>query len=90
MGFKTMVIGIGKDKWDTVKMLGLHYIDSNMQKLVEELVRCGEEEGWRGEGGWGGATVILTTVPGGKAITISGGLAVNKDWWLWVPLMSYF
>ena len=67
MGFKTIAIARGKDKEEMVKKLGaIHYIDSESQDAVEELVKLG------------GAKVILATVPSGKAMsTVLGGLGVN-------------
>jgi D-arabinose 1-dehydrogenase-like Zn-dependent alcohol dehydrogenase len=67
MGFKTVAIARGKDKEEMVKKLGaIHYIDSQSQNAVEELVKMG------------GAKVILGTVPSGKAMSaVLGGLGVN-------------
>jgi D-arabinose 1-dehydrogenase-like Zn-dependent alcohol dehydrogenase len=67
MGFKTVAIARGKDKEEMVKKLGaIHYIDSQSQNTVEELVKMG------------GAKVILGTVPSGKAMSVVlGGLGVN-------------
>jgi D-arabinose 1-dehydrogenase-like Zn-dependent alcohol dehydrogenase len=67
MGFKTVAIARGKDKEEMVKKLGaIHYIDSQSQNTVEELVKMG------------GAKVILGTVPSGKAMSaVLGGLGVN-------------
>jgi D-arabinose 1-dehydrogenase-like Zn-dependent alcohol dehydrogenase len=67
MGFKTIAIGRGKDKEEMVKRLGAkHYIDSNSQNASNELLK------------YGGATVILATVPSGKAMNpVLSGLAVN-------------
>jgi D-arabinose 1-dehydrogenase-like Zn-dependent alcohol dehydrogenase len=67
MGFKTIAIARGKDKEGLVKKLGAtHYIDSESQNAVEELVKLG------------GAKVILATVPSGKAMSaVLGGLGVN-------------
>jgi len=54
-------------KEEMVKKLGaIHYIDSQSQNAVEELVKLG------------GAKVILATVPSGKAMSrVLGGLGVN-------------
>jgi D-arabinose 1-dehydrogenase-like Zn-dependent alcohol dehydrogenase len=67
MGFKTIAIARGNDKEGLVRKLGAtHYIDSESQNAVEELVKLG------------GARVILATVPSGKAMsTVLGGLGVN-------------
>jgi D-arabinose 1-dehydrogenase-like Zn-dependent alcohol dehydrogenase len=67
MGFKTIAIARGKDKEGLVKKFGAtHYIDSESQNAVEELVKLG------------GAKVILATVPSGKAMsTVLGGLGVK-------------
>jgi D-arabinose 1-dehydrogenase-like Zn-dependent alcohol dehydrogenase len=67
MGFNTIAIARGKDKEDLVMKLGAtHYIDSESQNVVEELVKLG------------GAKVILATVPSGKAMSaVIGGLGVN-------------
>jgi D-arabinose 1-dehydrogenase-like Zn-dependent alcohol dehydrogenase len=67
MGFNTIAIARGKDKEELVRKLGArHYIDSESQNVVEELVKLG------------GAKVILATVPSGKAMnTVLGGLGVN-------------
>ena len=55
--FKTIAIGRGKDKEEMVKKLrAIHYIDSQSQNVVEELVKFGG-----GDGG-GGAKVILATL----------------------------
>lgn len=67
MGLKTIAIGRGKDKEQMVKKLGaIHYIDSQSQNAAEELIK------------FGGAKVILGTVPSGKAMGgVLGGLGVN-------------
>jgi D-arabinose 1-dehydrogenase-like Zn-dependent alcohol dehydrogenase len=67
MGFETIAIGRGKNKEEMVKKLGaIHYIDSQSQNAVEELLKLG------------GAKVILGTVPSGKAMSgVLGGLGVN-------------
>jgi D-arabinose 1-dehydrogenase-like Zn-dependent alcohol dehydrogenase len=67
MGFNTIAIARGKDKEELVRKLGArHYIDSESQNVVEELVKLG------------GAKVILATVPSGKAMSaVLGGLGVN-------------
>jgi D-arabinose 1-dehydrogenase-like Zn-dependent alcohol dehydrogenase len=56
-----------------VKKIGaIHYIDSQSQNVVEELVKFGGGDG--GEG----AKAILATVPSGKAMSaVPGGLSVN-------------
>jgi D-arabinose 1-dehydrogenase-like Zn-dependent alcohol dehydrogenase len=76
MGFKTIAIARGKDKEEMARKLGaIHYIDSQSQNVVEELVKYdndGSSEAGRG------AKVILATVPSGKAMSaVLGGLAVN-------------
>ena len=67
MGFRTIAIARGKDKEEMVTKLGaIHYIDSESQNVVEELVKLG------------GAKVILATLPSGKAMSaVLGGLGVN-------------
>ena len=56
---RTIAIASGKDREDMVKRLGAaHYIDSNAQNVVEDIVRYGGGEGVK---------VILATVPSGKA-----------------------
>jgi D-arabinose 1-dehydrogenase-like Zn-dependent alcohol dehydrogenase len=67
MGFRTIAIARGKDKEEMVTKLGArHYIDSQSQNVVEELVKLG------------GAKVILATLPSGKAMSaVLGGLSVN-------------
>jgi D-arabinose 1-dehydrogenase-like Zn-dependent alcohol dehydrogenase len=67
MGFNAVAIARGKDKEELVKKLGArHYIDSESQNVVEELVKLG------------GAKVILATVPSGKAMSaVLGGLGIN-------------
>ena len=67
MGFRTIAIARGKDKEEMVTKLGaIHYIDSESQNTVEELVKLG------------GAKVILATLPSGKAMgAVLGGLGVN-------------
>jgi D-arabinose 1-dehydrogenase-like Zn-dependent alcohol dehydrogenase len=81
MGFKTIAIGRGKDKEDMVKKLGaIHYIDSQSQNVVEELVKFDSIGNGNGSAeGAGGAKVILATVPSGKAMSeVLGGLSVNR------------
>jgi D-arabinose 1-dehydrogenase-like Zn-dependent alcohol dehydrogenase len=58
-----------------VKKIGaIHYIDSQSQNVVEELVKFGGGDG--GEG----AKAILATVPSGKAMSaVPGGLSVNGN-----------
>jgi len=72
MGFRTIAIARGKDKEEMVTKLGaIHYIDSQSQNVVEELVKFGGGDG-------GGAKVILATLPSGKAMSaVLGGLGVN-------------
>jgi D-arabinose 1-dehydrogenase-like Zn-dependent alcohol dehydrogenase len=67
MGFNTIAIARGKDKEELAKKLGaIHYIDSESQNTVEELIKLG------------GAQVILGTVPSGKAMNaVLGGLGIN-------------
>ena len=68
MGFNTVAIGRARDKEEELmKNLGARkYIDNKSQNAVEELNKLG------------GAKVILSTVPSGKAMTeILGGLAAN-------------
>ena len=67
MGFHTVAIARGKDKGPLAKQLGaMHYIDSQSQNPVEELMK------------WGGAKVILATVTDGKAMSaVVGGLAIG-------------
>ncbi|HEY6884610.1 MAG TPA: alcohol dehydrogenase [Nitrososphaeraceae archaeon] len=88
MSFKTIAIGRGKDKEEMVKKLGaIHYIDSQSQNVVEELVKFGNSNSSSTENGGtatvvvegtGGAKVILATAPSGKAMSeVLGGLSVN-------------
>jgi D-arabinose 1-dehydrogenase-like Zn-dependent alcohol dehydrogenase len=67
MGFKTVAIGRGKDEEELVRNLdAMQYIDSRSQNVDEELKL-------------GGAKIVLTTVPSGKAMSgVLGGLAVNR------------
>ena len=69
MGFNTIAIARGKDKEDLAKKLGaIHYIDSESQNTVEELIKLG------------GAKVILGTVSRGKAMNaILGGLGHQRE-----------
>ena len=89
MGLKTIAIARGKDKEEMVRKLGaIHYIDSQSQNVVEELVKFdssnsssskngGGAAAAEGAGG-GGAKVILATVPSAKAMSaVLGGLSVN-------------
>jgi D-arabinose 1-dehydrogenase-like Zn-dependent alcohol dehydrogenase len=71
MGYKTIAIARGKDKEELTKELGAkHYIDSQSQSPVEEIVKIGKEEE--------GAKVILATVTNAKAMfSFIGGLSVN-------------
>ena len=67
MGFRTVAIARGKEKEALSKKLGAHhYIDSESQKVNEELKRLG------------GAKVILSTVTSSKAVNaIIEGLSVD-------------
>jgi len=82
MGFKTIAIGMGKDKEEMAKKLGaIQYIDSTNQNIAEDLLKYGgagsSSIGNNGIG-IGGAKVILATVPSAKAMSsVLGGLAVN-------------
>lgn len=56
-GFETVAISRGSEKEELIQKLGAdHYIDSSKTNVSEELQNLG------------GATVILTTVPNGRAI----------------------
>ena len=86
MGFKTIAIARGKDKEEMVRKLGaIHYIDSQSQNVVEELVKfdssnsnSSKNGGGAAAEGAGGAKVILATVPSAKAMSaVLGGLSVN-------------
>ena len=58
MGFRTVAVSRGKDKEVLAKKLGAHhYIDTETQKVAEELQK------------WGGAKVVLATGTSGKAMT---------------------
>ena len=67
MGFKTVAIARGEDKGPLARRLGAsHYIDSRAQDAAAELTKLG------------GASVILSTVTNGEAMSaVQGGLAVN-------------
>jgi D-arabinose 1-dehydrogenase-like Zn-dependent alcohol dehydrogenase len=67
MGFKTVGIARGKDKEPLARELGaFHYIDSQAHDPAVELKKLG------------GATVILSTVTAGSAMSaVQGGLAPN-------------
>jgi D-arabinose 1-dehydrogenase-like Zn-dependent alcohol dehydrogenase len=67
MGFKTVGIARGKDKEALARELGaVHYIDSQASDPAVELKKLG------------GATVILSTVTAGSAMSaVQGGLAPN-------------
>ena len=67
MGFRTVAIARGKDKQPLSKKLGAHhYIDSESQKVSDELQKLG------------GAKVILSTVTSNQAINAAiEGLAVD-------------
>jgi D-arabinose 1-dehydrogenase-like Zn-dependent alcohol dehydrogenase len=80
MGFRTIAIARGKDREETARKLGaIHYIDSQSQNVVEELVNFGSIGDGNGSAeGAGGAKVILATVPSGKAMSaVLGGLSIN-------------
>jgi D-arabinose 1-dehydrogenase-like Zn-dependent alcohol dehydrogenase len=80
MGFRTIAIARGKDKEEMARRLGaIHYIDSQSQNVVEELVKFDSIGNGNGSAeGAGGAKVILATVPSGKAMSeVLGGLSVN-------------
>ncbi len=67
MGFRTIAIARGRDKEPLARKLGAwHYIDSQEQDVVAELVKLG------------GARVIAATVTSGKAMgAVLGGLGIN-------------
>lgn len=67
MGFRTIAIARGKEKEPLSKKLGAHhYIDSEKQKVSDELKKLG------------GAKVILSTVTSDKAVNaVIEGLAVD-------------
>jgi D-arabinose 1-dehydrogenase-like Zn-dependent alcohol dehydrogenase len=69
MGFKTVAVGLGRDKEPLAKKLGAHhYVDSSAVDTVAELQKLG------------GARVILATAPNAKAISdLVGGLGVNGN-----------
>jgi D-arabinose 1-dehydrogenase-like Zn-dependent alcohol dehydrogenase len=66
-GFRTVAISRGKDSEELALKLGAHkYLDSDAVNAAEELQRMG------------GAKVILTTVPSGKAMsTLINGLGIE-------------
>ncbi|GHO97901.1 alcohol dehydrogenase [Reticulibacter mediterranei] len=66
-GFRTVAVSRGKDKERLARELGAdEYIDTEASDPVQELLRMG------------GARVVLTTAPSGKAIaSIIGGVGVN-------------
>jgi alcohol dehydrogenase/propanol-preferring alcohol dehydrogenase len=66
-GFRTVAVSRGKDKERLARELGAdEYIDAEASDPVQELLRMG------------GARVVLTTAPSGKAIaSIIGGVGVN-------------
>ena len=66
-GFRTVAISRGKDSEELALKLGAHkYLDSDSVNVAQELQRMG------------GAKVILTTVPSGKAMsTVIDGLGVE-------------
>ena len=66
-GFRTVAISRGKDSEELALKLGAHsYLDSNSVNVAQELQRMG------------GAKVILTTVPSGKAMSpVIDGLGVG-------------
>jgi D-arabinose 1-dehydrogenase-like Zn-dependent alcohol dehydrogenase len=67
MGFKTVAIARGSDKEPLAMKLGAHhYIDSQTQDVVAELIKMG------------GAKVILATVTNAQAMNAAlGGLGIN-------------
>lgn len=67
MGFRTVAIARGMDKQALSQKLGAHhYIDSESQRLSEELIKLG------------GAKVILSTVTSSKALSAAvNGLSVD-------------
>jgi len=67
MGFRTVAIARGKDKQSLSQKLGAHhYIDSESQRVSEELQKLG------------GAKVILSTVTDSKAINAAAeGLSID-------------
>jgi D-arabinose 1-dehydrogenase-like Zn-dependent alcohol dehydrogenase len=67
MGFKTVAIARGKDKEPLARQLGAaRYIDSQSEDPAAELARLG------------GASVIISTVTVGEAVSaVQGGLAIN-------------
>lgn len=66
-GFRTVAVSRGKDKESLARELGADaYIDTEASDPVQELLRMG------------GARVVLTTAPSGKAIaSIIGGIGAN-------------
>lgn len=66
-GFRTVAVSRGKDKERLARELGAdEYIDTEASDPAQELLRMG------------GARVVLTTAPSGKAIaSIIGGVGVN-------------
>jgi D-arabinose 1-dehydrogenase-like Zn-dependent alcohol dehydrogenase len=83
MGFKTIAIARGKDKEEMARELGvIHYIDSQSQKVIEELAKFGsssENGGAAEEEGTAGAKVILATVPSGKAMSLTASRGFSFD-----------
>lgn len=67
LGFKTAALSRGQEKEELAYELGAHlYIDTSRQDAVQELLKNG------------GARVIFSTAPSGKAISaLIGGLARN-------------
>src|SRR5436190_23290627 len=67
MGFRTVAIARGADKWPLARKLGAwSYIDSKTQDPAAELLKLG------------GAKVVLATVTSGDAMSATlGGLVVN-------------
>ncbi len=67
LGFRTVVVSRGSDKEELARQLGAdEYIDTDAADPAQELMRRG------------GARVVLTTAPSGKAIgSIIGGIGAN-------------
>jgi D-arabinose 1-dehydrogenase-like Zn-dependent alcohol dehydrogenase len=72
MGYKTIAIARGKDQEELAKKFGAkHYINSQSQSPIEEIVKIGKEDE--------GTKVILATVTNAKAlVSVLGGLSVNS------------
>lgn len=67
LGFRTVAVSRGADKEALARQLGADaYINTEAANPAQELMR------------WGGARVVLTTAPSGKAIgSIIGGIGAN-------------